>query len=144
VAVEDFDHAIARASLYREAGADMLFVEAPRRRDELERVVTTLGEATPLMANMVEGGKTPILPASELEILGFSLVIFPGGIVRALARTAQEFYGAVQAHGTTDSLRPRMLDFDALNAVIGTPGLLERGRQYGDRQAIGGKSGERR
>jgi len=82
------------------------------------------------MANMVEGGRTPILPAAELEALGFSLVIFPGGIVRALARTAQAFYAALVSTGTTASFRNEMFDFDALNEVIGTPQMLELGRAY--------------
>jgi 2-methylisocitrate lyase-like PEP mutase family enzyme len=130
VAVEGFDRAAARAALYREAGADMLFIEAPRQRDELGRIGALMGKATPLMANMVEGGKTPILPASELEALGFAFVIFPGAIVRALAKAAEEFYGALKADGTTDSFRPRMFDFDALNRLIGTSDMLERGKRY--------------
>jgi 2-methylisocitrate lyase-like PEP mutase family enzyme len=130
VAVEGFDRAVARAALYREAGADMLFIEAPRQRDELGRIGALMGKATPLMANMVEGGKTPILPASELEALGFAFVIFPGAIVRALAKAAEEFYRALKADGTTDSFRPRMFDFDALNCLIGTSDMLERGKRY--------------
>ena len=130
VAVEGFDRAVARVSLYCEAGADMLFIEAPRQRDELTRIAKQVGGKVPLMANMVEGGKTPILPAPELQELGFSLVIFPGGIVRALAKTAEEFYGSLKAHGTTDPFRQRMFDFAALNDVIGTPQLIALGRQY--------------
>jgi len=130
VAVEGFDRAIARASLYREAGADMLFVEAPRQREELGRIAGLVGKSVPLMANMVEGGKTPMMAASELEALGFAFVIFPGGIVRALAKAAEEFYGTLKAHGSTDPFRPRMFDFDALNRLIGTPELLERGKSY--------------
>jgi 2-methylisocitrate lyase-like PEP mutase family enzyme len=130
VAVEGFDRAIARAALYREAGADMLFVEAPRERAELGRIGAALGRATPLMANMVEGGKTPILSADELQTLGFAFVIFPGGIVRALAKTAQEFYGSLRSNGTTAPFRPRMFDFDALNELIGTPEMLARGKRY--------------
>ena len=129
VAVEGFERALARAALYREAGADMLFIEAPRQRDELGRI-GTLGKATPLMANMVEGGKTPMLAASELETLGFAFVIFPGAIVRALAKAAEEFYGSLKAHGSTEPFRPRMFDFDALNRLIGTPDMLARGKQY--------------
>jgi 2-methylisocitrate lyase-like PEP mutase family enzyme len=87
VAVEGVEPAIERARLYRAAGADVLFVEAPRTRDDLARIASTLGAEVPLLANMVEGGKTPPLSAAELEAIGFSLVIFPGGIVRALART---------------------------------------------------------
>lgn len=132
VAVEGFDSAIARVALYREAGADMLFIEAPRERTELVRVVDHVGKALPLMANMVEGGKTPIVPAGELEAIGFSFVIFPGGIVRALAKAAQEFYETLKAEGTTDAFRPRMFDFNALNDLIGTPEALERGKWYAD------------
>jgi 2-methylisocitrate lyase-like PEP mutase family enzyme len=130
VAVEGFDRAVTRAALYREAGADVLFIEAPRERSELGRIGALMGKATPLMANMVEGGKTPILSAAELQELGFSFVIFPGAIVRALAKAAEEFYGSLMANGTTDVFRNRMFDFDALNALIGTPDMLERGKAY--------------
>jgi len=80
--------------------------------------------------NMVEGGATPVLPASELEALGFSLVIFPGGIVRALARAAQEFYGTLARDGTSDAFRNRMFDFNGLNELLGTNKILERGKRY--------------
>ena len=66
-------------------------------RDELSRICARFGESVPLLANMVEGGKTPILPASELEALGFAVVIFAAGIVRAVARTAEEFYALAQS-----------------------------------------------
>ncbi len=143
IAVEGFDRAIARATLYREAGADMLFVEAPRERAELGRIGALLGTATPLMANMVEGGKTPILSAEELQKLNFAFVIFPGAIVRALAKAAQEFYGSLRANGTTAPFRARMFDFDALNELIGTPEMLARGKQYETPQGSEGRrSGE--
>ena len=130
VAVEGFDRAVARATLYREAGADMLFIEAPRERAELGRVGALMGQATPLVANMVEGGKTPMLSAHELQELGFALVIFPGAIVRALAKTAEDFYASLKAHGVTDPFRGRMFDFNSLNGLIGTPEMLERGKRY--------------
>ena len=130
VAVEGFDRAMARAALFREAGADVLFIEAPRQRDELVRIGARFGKTVPLLANMVEGGKTPILPASELEALGFAAVIFPGGIVRAQARTAAEFYASLKAHGSTAPFRARMFDFDELNALLGTPEMLARGKRY--------------
>jgi 2-methylisocitrate lyase-like PEP mutase family enzyme len=82
------------------------------------------------MANMVEGGKTPVLPAAELEAMGFALVIFPGGIVRALGHMAREYYGALAAHGTSEPYRSRMLDFTSLNDLIGTPELLAVGKRY--------------
>jgi 2-methylisocitrate lyase-like PEP mutase family enzyme len=142
VAVEGFERAIERAVMYRETGVDMLFVEAPKTRDELGRMVAALGSATPLMANMVEGGKTPALSAAELEAIGFALVIFPGGIVRALGRMAAEYYGSLARHGTTEPFRARMLDFDGLNAVIGTPEMIALGQRY-ETGAPAKKSGAR-
>jgi 2-methylisocitrate lyase-like PEP mutase family enzyme len=130
VAVEGFDAAMARAAAYAEAGADMLFVEAPGSVDELKAIAGALGGKVPLMANMVEGGKTPILSAAELEALGFALVIFPGGIVRAIAPAAQAFYAALHNQGTTALIRNQMLGFDELNDVIGTPAMLEMGKRY--------------
>jgi 2-methylisocitrate lyase-like PEP mutase family enzyme len=129
VAVEGFERAIERALLYREAGADMLFVEAPKTRDELGRVAKSLPGSL-LMANMVEGGKTPILPAAELEQLGFALVIFPGGIVRALGHMAAGYYGSLAANGTTEPFRNQMLGFEELNRVLGTPEMIALGKQY--------------
>jgi 2-methylisocitrate lyase-like PEP mutase family enzyme len=129
VGVEGFDKAIERAVLYRDAGADMLFVEAPKTQAELKRIPASLG-GVPLMANMVEGGKTPLLTAAELEALGFALVIFPGGIVRALGQMASEYYASLAAHGTSEPFRSRMLDFTDLNDLIGTPELLAVGKRY--------------
>jgi 2-methylisocitrate lyase-like PEP mutase family enzyme len=130
IAVEGFEQAMARAMSYREAGADVLFVEAPKTRDELKRIPPALKEV-PVMANMVEGGKTPSLNAADLQALGFSLVIFPGAIVRAVAHTAGEFYACLAANGTSEPFRNRMYDFDGLNDVIGTPAMIKLGKQYG-------------
>jgi 2-methylisocitrate lyase-like PEP mutase family enzyme len=130
VAAEGFDRAIARAALYRDAGADVLFVEAPKTRDHLVRIAAALAPHVPTMANMVEGGKTPVLPASDLEAIGFSLVIFPGGIVRTLARTASDYYASLAAHGTTEPFRDRMLDFEGINGVVGTAEMIELGKRY--------------
>jgi 2-methylisocitrate lyase-like PEP mutase family enzyme len=134
VAVEGFERAIDRAARYREAGADVLFVEAPKARDDLARIVAMLDTNVPLLANMVEGGKTPPLSAAELEAIGFALVIFPGGIVRALARTASEYYASLAASGSTEPFRARMLDFDGLNDLIGTPEMIALGQRYEGRE----------
>jgi 2-methylisocitrate lyase-like PEP mutase family enzyme len=148
VAVEGFERALARAEVYREAGADVLFVEAPRLQDELGRITQRLGKnggkPAPLMVNMVEGGKTPMLPAGELEGLGFSMVIFPGAIVRSLAKAAEDFYTSLKARSSTDPFRARMFDFDALNQLIGTPEMLERGKSYAGSGPQPGRSSERR
>ena len=145
IAVEGFECAIERAALYRDAGADVLFVEAPKTRVELKRIPPALGDV-PLMANMVEGGKTPVLSAAELESMGFALVIFPGGIVRALARMASEYYALLAAGGTSEPFRSRMLDFTGLNELIGTPEMLALGKRYDSPAArpSGNKRGTRR
>jgi 2-methylisocitrate lyase-like PEP mutase family enzyme len=132
IAVEGFDRAIERAIMYGEAGADMLFVEAPKTRDDLARMAGALRGRAPLMANMVEGGKTPPLSAAELEAIGFALVIFPGGIVRAFGHLASEYYASLAKHGSSEPFRGRMLDFDGLNDLIGTPELLALGKRYGE------------
>jgi 2-methylisocitrate lyase-like PEP mutase family enzyme len=134
VAVEGLPRAIERAVLYRDAGADLLFVEAPKAREDLADIVRQVGRSVPLVANMVEGGKTPMLSGPELEALGFSLVIFPGGIVRTLARTAVEYYASLAAHGSTQAFRDRMFDFNQLNSLIGTPEMIERGRRLGSHE----------
>jgi 2-methylisocitrate lyase-like PEP mutase family enzyme len=130
IAVEGFDPAIERAIAYREAGADLLFVEAPKTREDLNRIVSALGKTAPLMANIVEGGKTPPLSAAELEAIGFALVIFPGGIVRALGRMASEYYASLATHGSSEPFSERMLDFTGLNDLIETPELLAMGKRY--------------
>jgi len=129
IAVEGFEQAIARALSYRDAGADVLFVEAPKTRAELQRVPIAIKDV-PLMANMVEGGKTPPLAAADLEAIGFSLVIFPGGVVRAMARTAKDFYASLAAHGTSEPFIDRMYELTALNDVIGTSEMISLGKQY--------------
>jgi 2-methylisocitrate lyase-like PEP mutase family enzyme len=70
------------------------------------------------------------LPASELEAMGFSLVIFPGGIVRALARTASDYYASLATCGTTEPFRDRMLDFEGINRIVGTAEMIELGKRY--------------
>ena len=91
ISVEGFDQTLERAEAYTEAGADILFVEAPQSLEQLHAIVSQFGDAIPLMANMIEGGRTPILPAKELGEMGFSLAIFPGGIARALAVASQDY-----------------------------------------------------
>ncbi len=130
IAVEGFAAAIDRAEAYLEAGADVLFIEAPQTRAQLEEIAASFAGRVPLLANMVEGGATPITGADDLEELGFSIVIFPGGIVRALARTAQEYYESLAAHGSNTPFKDRMFDFNGLNDVIGTDDMLERGKRY--------------
>jgi len=139
IAVEGFDAAIERAERFVEAGADILFVEAPQSDAQLAAVTTRFKSRIPLLANMVEGGKTPIHPAAELQEMGFSVVIFAAGLARAFAHMAQEYLQSLRHAGGTMPFRNRMLDFDGLNAVIGTPELLAKGKSYDATNFAGGK-----
>ncbi|WP_306118935.1 MULTISPECIES: isocitrate lyase/phosphoenolpyruvate mutase family protein [unclassified Roseitalea] len=136
IAVEGFEAALERADLYLQAGADALFVEAPRSSEELARIARALADRAPLMANMVEGGATPITSADDLQALGYSIVIFPGGIVRAMARTAEAYYDSLKRHGTNAPFADRMFDFAGMNARVGTPALLDVAKRFaGDEPA---------
>lgn len=130
IAVEGLSAALDRAEFYLEAGADVLFVEAPEDAEQMRAITGRFAGRAPLLANMVEGGATPVSSAADLAAQGFSIAIFPGGIVRALARQAEEYYTSLKAHGTTAPFADRMFDFDGLNAVIGTPEMLARGKRY--------------
>jgi 2-methylisocitrate lyase-like PEP mutase family enzyme len=130
VAVEGFEAAIGRAALYRDAGADVLFVEAPGSTTQLKDIPRQLADGIPLMANMVEGGMTPMVNAKTLQEMGYSLVIFPGGVVRAMAHAAAAFYATLMADGSSDAFRNQMFDFQGLNAAIGTPEMLALGKRY--------------
>ena len=129
-AVEGLQEAIDRAHAYHEAGADVLFIEAPRSVDELKLIRKSFDLNIPLLANMVEGGKTPVKTANDLKSLGFNIVIFPGGAVRAAAFQLQEYYAGLLENGSNSEFSKRMHDFDSLNAVIGTPELLSIGKKY--------------
>jgi 2-methylisocitrate lyase-like PEP mutase family enzyme len=130
IAVEGFEAAMDRASQYAQAGADILFVEAPRSEVQMRTIAGQFADRLPLMANMVEGGRTPQKTASELQVLGFSLVIFPGGMVRAIARTMQAYLAGLKRHGTNQPFRDRMLNFDELNGLLGTDDMLALGAGY--------------
>ncbi|QFS81827.1 2,3-dimethylmalate lyase [Roseivivax sp. THAF40] len=130
IAVDGIEAAIDRAEAYIEAGADALFIEAPRSLDEMKRITATFGDRIPLLANMVEGGATPISSATDLEALGFSIAIFPGGIVRALAKTAQAYYASLATHGSNKPFAGNMFDFNGLNDVIGTDAMLAEGARW--------------
>jgi 2-methylisocitrate lyase-like PEP mutase family enzyme len=131
LAVEGFEAALDRAEAYLACGVDALFIEALRTPEQMAQACARFAGRIPLLANMVEGGKTPIQSADELGRIGFRIVIFPGGTARAVAHTLQRYYASLHTHRTTAPMRGHMLDFDQLNEVIGTAALLEEGKRYG-------------
>jgi len=130
LAAEGIQSALDRAEAYLACGVDALFIEALRTPEQMQQACAQFAHRTPLLANMVEGGQTPIQSATELGDRGFRIVIFPGGTARAVAHTLQGYYGSLKAHQTTTPWRDQMLNFDELNQLIGTPELLALGKQY--------------
>jgi 2-methylisocitrate lyase-like PEP mutase family enzyme len=130
VAVEGLDDALDRAEAYLACGVDALFIEALRTPQQMDAACQRFAQRVPLLANMVEGGKTPVQSANELAARGFKIVIFPGGTARAAAHALQGYYASLRAHQTTAPWSDRMLDFDGLNALIGTPELLAVAKGY--------------
>jgi len=130
VGVEGLDAALDRAEAYLACGVDALFIEALRSPGQMDAACGRFAGRVPLLANMVEGGKTPIQDADALQARGFRIAIFPGGTARAVVHTLQGYYGSLRQHRTTQPWRDRMLDFDGLNALIGTPELMALGKRY--------------
>jgi|TARA_X000001036_G_scaffold310257_1_gene288954 2-methylisocitrate lyase-like PEP mutase family enzyme len=130
IAVEGYDSAMDRAFGYFEAGADVLFIEAMQNTEQITDAVEKFRGKIPLLVNMVEGGKTPMAPASELEKKGFSIVIFPGALVRVLAQAAENYFNSLLKHGSTLNYQSEMFDFDELNELLGTDKMLELGNRY--------------
>lgn len=123
------DVAIERALAYKEAGADALFVEAPRSVAELERIGAAL--PGPLVASMVEGGATPQLNREQLETLGFALIIGPVSALYAATRAVSAVLAELRAHGTTAGTLDRLVGFDDFNELIGLRARLAQDARFG-------------
>ena len=122
------EQAMERAHAFAETGADVLFVESPLSEDELAQVGSAFGK--PVLANMVESGKTPILPAERLQALGFSVVIHPGAVGRFVSHQLRGFLERFRADGSTLSQLDRMSDFKTQNAIVGLPQMLALAERY--------------
>ena len=132
-AVEGLSAALDRAEAYCEAGADILFIEAPQSLDEMKQLTAQFAGRIPLLANMVEGGKTPIQSTDELAEIGYKIAIFPGGAVRAIAHHLTDYFGQLIANGNNTKFAKKMYDFNGLNDIIETNALLDLGIKYEDK-----------
>ncbi len=103
--------------MYASAGADVIFFESPETEDEMEEINKAI--KTPTLANMVEGGRTPLLSAKELEKMGYSIVIFPTASVYATARAMTELMQEIKEKGSTKESLERMIPFSEFNELIG-------------------------
>lgn len=116
-AVAGLDDAIARATAYGETGADLLFVEAPQSLEEMRIIASKLKK--PLMANMVEQGKTPLLSTGELQEMGYHFVAYPVSAIYAVAQTLTKLWAELKKNGTTKSSINDMVTFAEFNKIVG-------------------------
>jgi 2,3-dimethylmalate lyase len=123
IAVNGIEDAIERANLYREAGADLIFVEAPRSVEEMKRINREVD--APTLAIQIEGGKTPLVTTKELEELGFNVVVYPNATVYATAWALKGLWETLKKEGTTRSFTDRMICFDDFNTLIGLDRIRE-------------------
>jgi 2-methylisocitrate lyase-like PEP mutase family enzyme len=128
IAVEGFSAAMDRASAYREAGADMIFVEAPTSEQEIVAIAKSLPGWK--LINMFEGGKTPLLPVSRLEALGYQLVIIPSDTQRAAIKAMQRVLAVIARDGSAAAMANDMVSFKEREALVDTTAYLDRGRRY--------------
>jgi 2-methylisocitrate lyase-like PEP mutase family enzyme len=126
--VNSIEDAIARCQRYKEAGADALFVEAPRSKEELARIAKEL--PAPLVANMLEGGVTPLLTKDELEQIGFQLIVCPLTALYASAKAMQDMFTLIKTAGTTRDALDRLLPFQQFNDLIGLEGYYNLDEKY--------------
>jgi 2-methylisocitrate lyase-like PEP mutase family enzyme len=128
IAVEGFTAALDRAAAYLEAGADVSFVEAPTSEAEIAEIAKRLPGWK--LINMFEGGKTPLLPVSRLQALGYQLVIVPSDTQRAAIKAMQRVLSVIARNGSAAAMRDDMASFAEREAVVDTAAYLARGKEF--------------
>ena len=128
IAVEGFAAALDRAAAYIEAGADMIFVEAPTSETEIADIAKRLPGLK--LINMFAGGKTPLLHVSKLEAFGYHAVIIPSDTQRAAIKAMQRALAAIARDGSAAAMADDMVSFKEREVVVGTPAYVERDRRY--------------
>ncbi len=134
-AVEGMASALERARRYREAGADVLFVEAPQSEEEIATVARAF-PSVPLLFNWAEGGKTPPVALPRLRELGYAIVIFPIGTLLAATRAIREVLAQIREAGTPMAVMERLVPFEEFLDFIGLPEVRELERRFADKQTV--------
>jgi 2-methylisocitrate lyase-like PEP mutase family enzyme len=128
--VNGFEDALERAERYLEAGADAIFIEAPKTIGQMRHIGGLFGERVPLVHNMVEGGNSPVDDAGELEELGYRIALYPAALLHSFVPRAQQLLETVQRTGTTTSLRHDMIELGDISSLLGAGELLDAGQRY--------------
>lgn len=122
------EEAIARGKRYAQAGADIVFVESPETADEMRAICTSI--PAPCLANLVEGGRTPLLPQTELAQIGYRIAIYPNALTRTFARAGHELLAELKRTGTTAGMLPHMLTHGELWDLFGRREWSELERRF--------------
>ena len=124
------DEALRRGEAFAKAGADIVFIESPESLDEMKTICANFDK--PCFANMVEGGRTPLLSAAELEDIGFKMAIFPGTGFLATAQVLSNVYGALKKDGISTDVSDQLYPFEDMNKLMGFEDVWEFDKKYGD------------
>jgi len=123
-AVEGLESALERARRYRDAGADVLFIEAPQSEEEVVAIAKAFPNV-PRLLNCLEGGKTPLLTYARLKELGFRLLIYPLSTLFTATRAMKESLAQIRAQGTPIPVLDRMVSFQEFTDIVGLPEIQE-------------------
>lgn len=129
IAVEGFEAAIDRAAAYAEAGADVLFVEAPKSLEQIQKIAEAL--PGPKLMNMFHGGKTPLVSAPVLKDMGYQIVIIPSDLQRAAIHAMNGVLTAIKTSGDSGEMLEHMVSFKEREEIVGTADYMEREALYG-------------
>jgi len=127
--VYGLDDAIDRAKAYRDAGADAVFVEAPTSIEELEKIAAEI-KGVPLVANMIEGAKTPLIPLDECAKMGYQIVFHNLGSLYTMTKAMQDYFQYVVANGTSEGYTGPMVSFNEFNNIVGLPEIRAVEKNY--------------
>lgn len=128
LAINGLEDAICRGNLYAEAGADLIFVEAPESVDQMRRITREV--EAPNMINMIPGGRTPLLPARELQEIGYSVVSYATACTYTIARAVEDLFEEIMKTGTTAGFEARMMKFDEFNCLVGLEEIRKKEDAY--------------
>lgn len=128
IAVDGIDAAIERGQRYREAGADMIFIEAPDTVEEMKRITSEID--APTVANLIYGGHTPLLSVQELQNMGFSMVVYPTSSTYIVAKATIDYFEQLAKTGSLVGMEDKMIKFELFNKIVGLPKIRASEKKY--------------
>ena len=128
LAVHGIEEAVHRGNLYRETGADLIFIEAPQTIEDMKKINREI--EAPTLANNVEGGKSPLLKVKELESIGYNVAVFPISSTYCIAKAVTDLMKELKEKGTTESILDRMITFTSFNELVGLPDIRKKEESY--------------